>query len=144
MQFLLTKGKKGSAIQNTYVGVGVLDGVGVGVADCDGDGVGEPVGLGVGVEVGVRVGVDVDEPLKTTLGLWLLISVIVKLLVVSWTVKVSVILFWELTVKLACPFWAWIVTGDEEPLILAVESLDARVIVRLSLTDAVFLLQSRM
>lgn len=85
----MTRGKKGSAIQNIYVDVGVGDGVGV--ADCDGDGVGEPMGLGVGVEVGVGVGVAVeDEPLKTTLGLLLLVSVILNELVVSCTVSVSV------------------------------------------------------
>ena len=52
------------------------------------------------------VQLEFPEPLllKVTLGLWLLMSVTVKLLVVSWMVKVSVIEFCELTEKLACPF----------------------------------------
>ena len=53
------------------------------------------------------------------------------------------VVFCELTEKLACPFCVWIVAGDKEPLILAVESLEVRVTVKLSLTGAVFLLQSR-
>lgn len=42
-----------------------------------------------------------ELPLKVTLGLLFLISVTAKLLVVSWTVKVSVVVFCELTTKLA-------------------------------------------
>ena len=70
------------------------------------DGLGLAIGVGVIVKVGVGVGVTVDEPLKTILGLWLLVSVTVKLLVVSWMVKVSVPAFCEVTVKVATPFWA--------------------------------------
>lgn len=39
-------------------------------------------------------------PENVTLGLLFLMSVTAKLLVVSWTVKVSVVVFCELTVKL--------------------------------------------
>lgn len=56
----------------------------------------------------------------------------------------SVVEFCELTEKLATPFLAWIFTGDGEPLILAVESLDKSVIVKSSLTGARFTLQSLM
>lgn len=56
----------------------------------------------------------------------------------------SVVEFCEETTKLTWPFWVWILTGEEEPLILAVGSLDVRVTVKLSLTGAVFWLQSRM
>jgi hypothetical protein len=84
-------------------GLGV--GVGVGVLDGDVVGVGEPVGLGVGVALGAGVGVD-GEPLKTTLGLLLLVSVTANELVASRIVKVSVPAFCEVTVKVACPFWA--------------------------------------
>jgi hypothetical protein len=62
------------------------------VAVTDGVGIGVTVGPGVGVLVGedVGVGVGTDEEVKVTLGLWLLTSVTVKLLVVSWMVKVSI------------------------------------------------------
>lgn len=62
--------------------------------------------VGVGVEVGVvvGVGVTVDDGLKETLGLLLLTSVMVKELVMSFTVNVSVPVFFELTVKVAWPF----------------------------------------
>ncbi len=71
----------------------------------EGVGVDEADGLEVGAAVGAGVGVAVEEePLKIMLGLWLLASVTVKLLVVSCTVSVSVPAFWEVTVKLACPF----------------------------------------
>ena len=59
------------------------------------------VGIGVGVSVGAGVGVAVDEPLKTTLGLLLLVSVTANELVVSCIVNVSVPAFCEVTVKVA-------------------------------------------
>lgn len=96
------------------MGVGELDAVGAGVdvAVCDGIAVGALVGLDVGelVDAGVNEGEDVgavaDEPLKTTLGLWLFASVMLKELVVSLTLRLTVPAFWEITEKLACPFCA--------------------------------------
>ena len=90
----------------------------------DGDGIGVGVLVTLGVVVGVDVGVVVDEPLKTTLGLLLLVSVMEKLLVVSWIVKVSVPAFCELTLKVAWPFCAWTLTGAEEPFTVRLESLE--------------------
>lgn len=109
-------------------------GVGVGVSD----GVWLLVGVGVGVDVGA-----LDDPLKVMLGLLLLTSVTVKLFVSSCMVKVSVPAFCELTLKEACPFEAWIVTGALFPFTEKLESLEVWEIVRLSF-DTAFLLQSRM
>ena len=115
--------------------MGVLVGVGVRV---DGG-----VGVGVaGFEVGVGVGV-LDEPLKTTLGLRLLASVTVKLLVVSWMVKVSVSAFCDVTLKVATPFCAWTLTGGAEPLTVRLESFEVWENVRLS-DETLFLPQSCM
>ena len=56
----------------------------------------------------VQLGFPLEFPelvlVNATLGLWFLISVTVKLLVVSCMVNVSVVEFCELTEKLACPF----------------------------------------
>lgn len=72
----------------------------------DGALVGVGVSLTLGAEVGVGVGLEVEDPLKVIFGLWLLESVTVKLLVVSWIVKVSVPAFCEVTLKVATPFCA--------------------------------------
>ncbi len=75
-----------------------------GVEEAEGAGEGEE--LGMGVEVGAGVGVALGEgveagELKFTLGLLLFGSVTVKLLVVSFTVKVSVPAFEEPTLNVA-------------------------------------------
>ena len=106
-----------------------------------GDGVG--VGVSVGPDVGVGVGVTVDEPLKTMLGLLLLVSVTVKLPVVSCIVKVSVPAFCDVTLKVASPFCACTLTGGEEPLTVRPESFDVCEKVKLS-DEMLFLPQSRM
>ena len=62
---------------------------------------------------------------------------------VSVMVNVAVVAFCELTENVALPFWVWMVTGEEEPLILVPESPLERVMMRESLTGATLLLQSR-
>ena len=68
--------------------------------------------------------------------------VTVNELEVSVITNVSVVAFWEFTVNDALPPCALMVTGGEEPLILALESLFDNEIVRLS-SLAKLLLQSR-
>ena len=58
--------------------------------------------------------------------------VTVNELEVSVITKVSVVAFWEFTVNDALPLCALMVTGGEEPLILALESLFCSEIARLS------------
>ena len=70
-------------------------------------------------------------------------SVILKELVVSLTVKLSVPAFWELIVNVAWPFTAWKFPGEEEPLTVKDESFEVCVTVIFSVEETVFLLQSR-
>lgn len=55
---------------------------------------------------------------------------------VSVMINVAVVAFWEFTENVALPFCVWIVTGEEEPLILVLASPLESVMVRLSLTGA--------
>ncbi len=82
--------------------------------------------------------------LNVMLGLLLLTLVTVKLLVVSCTTKVTVPLTCEATVKLATPFCVVTVAGRLLPLICVFESPELKEMFKLSETDAVFSLQSRM
>ena len=56
-------------------------------------------------------------------------------------VKVSVPVFWEVTLKVATPFWAWTVIGEACPLTVRLESLEVWEKVKLS-DETLFLLQS--
>lgn len=69
---------------------------------------------------------------------------IVNELVISRTVKLTVPAFGELTEKVVWPFGADILTGEEDPLMVKPESLVVWVIVKLSVVETSFLLQSLM